>query len=111
MHVQPDGYVDANRAEHCVEVAAAGVAICYSWRPDNTGPQSYPQAELIYDAVTVLFPKATVVSSDAFDDFIEDVLPYKNSLPVVTAELGDTWMMGANADPLKVAQYRAASRA
>lgn len=31
-------------------------------------------------------------------------------LPVVTAELGDTWTMGLTADPLKVALYRAAAR-
>jgi hypothetical protein len=40
-----------------------------------------------------------VVASDAFDDFIADIAPYVATLPVVTAELGDTWMMGADADP------------
>jgi hypothetical protein len=31
------------------------------------------------------FPLAIVRSSDAFDDFIADVLPVKASLPLVTA--------------------------
>ena len=46
-----------------------------------------------------------MVASDAFDDFVAAVLPAKASLPVVTAEIGDTWIQGASSDPLKVAQY------
>lgn len=69
------------------------------------------KATLLHDVIKVLFEGATITSSDAFDDFVEEVLPFKAALPVVTAELGDTWMMGANADPLKVAQYRQLSRA
>jgi hypothetical protein len=43
-----------------------------------------------------LFPNADTVASDAFDDFLEDVLPFKDTLPVITAEIGDTWIMGAD---------------
>lgn len=111
MHVRPDGTVDANRAEHCVEVAEAGAAVCTAWKVDNSGPHTYQEAELLHDVIQTFFPAASVTSSDAFDDFVEAVLPVKSALPVITAELGDTWMMGANADPLKVAQYRQVSRA
>src|SRR6185437_14630783 len=31
-------------------------------------------------------------------------------LPVVTAEVGDTWIYGVSSDPLKVARYRAMAR-
>ena len=72
---------------------------------------------MLRDAIEVLFPHASkrtggrgVVASDAFDDFIADITPYVDTLPVVTAELGDTWLMGANADAYKVAIFRAASR-
>jgi hypothetical protein len=51
-----------------------------------------------------------VVASDAFDDFISAVLPVRDALPVVSAEIGDTWIQGASSDPLKVAQYRAVLR-
>ena len=30
----------------------------------------------------------------------------KNSLPVITQEIGDTWIYGVSSDPLKVARYR-----
>ncbi len=33
-------------------------------------------------------------------------LPIKAQLPVVTAEIGDTWIHGVGSDPLKVARFR-----
>jgi hypothetical protein len=65
----------------------------------------------VFDEVKSRYPTAEVVASDGFDDFLAEVLPVKHTLPLVTAEIGDTWMMGANADPLKVALFRAAQRA
>mgnify|MGYP003885175691 CR=1 FL=1 len=75
--------VVASRSSHCVEVPAAGAALCYAWRIDNSGPHSYDEAALLVDAVELLFPKAAgedrrkegrgVVASDAFDDFIEEI--------------------------------------
>ena len=111
IHVDKDGVVHASRSEHCVSVEAAGVALCYAWRIDNTGPHNFIDASIIVDAVRLLFPGAHVDSSDAFDDFIQRVIPVKDTLPLVTAEIGDTWIYGASADPLKVALFRAASRA
>lgn len=108
-----DGRVEgASRSEACVSVDAAGVALCYAWKVDNSGPHSFHESQAIFEAVQALFPSAhSVVASDAFDDFIAEVLPHKASLPRVSAELGDTWIMGADADPKKVALFRAASRA
>eukprot|EP00040_Diaphanoeca_grandis_P025095 m.138598 g.138598 ORF g.138598 m.138598 type:complete len:904 (+) comp30005_c0_seq1:320-3031(+) len=94
----------------CVQVEAAGVAVCYAWEGDNKGPQTGEQALAIFKEVQQMYPKAKIHASDAFDDFVSAVLPYKSTLPVVTAEIGDTWIQGASSDPLKVAQFRAISR-
>ena len=40
---------------------------------DNSGPHSYGSAALIHRGVQRLFPNATVLSSDAFDDFMREV--------------------------------------
>ena len=93
-----------DRDQDCITVASVG--ICLSWRGDNAGPHAEDEARSIFAAVRSFFPNATVVASDAFDDFVADVLPVLHTLPVVTAELGDTWIYGADADPLKVAKYR-----
>ena len=82
----------------------------YTLHSDNKGPHDFKTASAIFDAVEKIFPGAEVTSSDAFDDFVEDVWPHSGTLPVVTAEIGDTWIFGASTDPVKVAMYRAASR-
>ena len=48
--------------------------------------------------------------ASTFDNFIRDVLPVKDQLPVITKEVGDTWMYGSPADPLKMAQSRELQR-
>jgi hypothetical protein len=123
----------------CVENAASRTAICYAWRSDNQGPHAYDEALGIFQSVQKMFQNATVEASDAFDDFIAAVEPFKEQLPLVTAEIGDTWsecvttaiylfmqhaitcclrvliegacsVHGASTDPLKVALFRSASR-
>ena len=44
----------------------------------------------IFNATQQMFPNAVVQASDAFDDFITAVEPFKQNLPLVTAEIGDT---------------------
>lgn len=50
------------------------------------------------------FPKAKLVAS-SLDDYalsiLDDPAVY-NALPVVTQEIGDSWLYGAPADPIKV---------
>ena len=38
------------------------------------------------------------------------IAPHRDALPVVTEEIGDTWIYGVASDPLKVARYREVSR-
>jgi hypothetical protein len=55
-------------------------------------------------------PQAKIVAS-SLDAFASDVLAGDvASLPVVTQELGDSWLYGAPADPIKVATFREARR-
>jgi hypothetical protein len=61
----------------------------------------------VFDAVQSLFPNArgpgSIVASDAFDDFVADVWDSRNTLPVLdNREIGDSWIYGANSDPVKV---------
>ena len=95
----------------CVEVPAARTALCYAWKQDNQGPHGGAEALAIFKGVEHIYPNAMVHASDAFDDFVTAVSPHAAGLPVVTAEIGDTWIQGASADPRKMATFRAISRA
>lgn len=44
----------------------------------------------------------TQVVASTFDEFFPLVTPFKANLPVITSELGDTWIHGCPSDPKKV---------
>ena len=55
------------------------------------------------------FPGAKIVAS-SYDAFLSELDKVRSALPVVTQEMGDTWIYGVPSDPLKNAKYRAANR-
>lgn len=76
---------------------------------DNAGPQS-PQA--VSDALSRVrrqFPGAQVKAS-TLDAFALALRAARPLLPVVTGEIGDTWIHGVGTDPAKVTRFRALSR-
>eukprot|EP00045_Choanoeca_perplexa_P009466 m.91447 g.91447 ORF g.91447 m.91447 type:complete len:1043 (-) comp14907_c0_seq2:53-3181(-) len=93
----------------CAE-APNGVALCTAFRTDNSGPpSSTDEVFAALNAVRTEYPRASVFAS-TFDAFVKDVWPIRDMLPVVEAEVGDTWIYGVPSDPLKMAQNREIQR-
>ena len=86
---------------------ADGIAFAHTG--DNRGPQNEDQLRQSYQEVQEHFPGAQVVAS-TLDHFAARLETVWESLPVVTQELGDTWIHGAGTDPTKIARYRALLR-
>ena len=59
-----------------------------------------------YEILRSEFLAASVYAS-TFEDFFEYIEPIKSQLPVVTQEIGDTWIQGISSDPYKVSAQRA----
>lgn len=80
-------------------------ALAFGHTSDNMGPQSVDEVLEVYRDKRSLFPGAQVFAStlDAFAHKLESV---RTTLPVVTAEIGDTWIHGVGSDPIKVSRYR-----
>lgn len=76
---------------------------------DNHGPHSIAQIKAIYKELHEKYPNAEIVAS-TLDEIAHETLKIENNLPVVTKELGDTWIHGVGSDPTLVAQFRALSR-
>jgi len=104
--------------DDCVSVPGFNQVLCAAWRSDNAGPHSADEIVGIYRRAQKNFPEAEVIAS-TYDDFVlalEDFLANNtsaasiNSLPVVTQEIGDTWIYGVASDPARVAEYRALLR-
>ncbi|HEY3388179.1 MAG TPA: DUF5054 domain-containing protein, partial [Prolixibacteraceae bacterium] len=83
------------------------VAICFT--SDNHGPQKPEQIAQIYSDLRKQFPNAEIQAS-TFNAITVEVSAVRNQLPVITQELGDTWIHGAGSDPLKISQFREISR-
>jgi len=90
-------------------VPGLDAVLAFAHTGDNCGPQSADQIRQQFAGFRERFPEAVIVAStlDAFARELEAVRP---QLPVVEAELGDTWIHGVGTDPLKVARFRALCR-
>ncbi len=84
-------------------------AVSFKFTNDNHGPQKPEQIAQIYRDLREQFPNAEVVAS-SLNAIAGEVALIRKQLPVVTQEIGDTWIHGAGSDPLKVAGFREVSR-
>ena len=76
---------------------------------DNTGAHAPETVEKLLDDLRRDHPGAAI-RSGTFDDMAIALEERRNALPVVTAELGSTWVHGFASDPVLTARYREALR-
>ena len=84
-------------------------ALAYAIRSDNSGPPDMDEVLENFATLHKLFPNATIIAS-GYDEFVEHLKEYKSLLPVVTQEIGDTWIHGVASDPQKTARFRTMQR-
>jgi hypothetical protein len=92
-----------------VKIPGSDLAVDVEVANDNAGPHSLEQIRNIYSGLRKQFPEAKVTACD-LTAIANAVEPYRGRLPVVTQEIGDTWIYGVASDPLKVARYRELAR-
>lgn len=84
-------------------------AVAVNFTGDNHGPHSYEQVKGIYENLRKQYPNARLIPA-SFNDLAADLLAHKDGLPVVTSEIGDTWIYGYGSSPIRMARYRALQR-
>ena len=92
-----------------VVLPGTDTAFSMEMRSDNGGPHSQQEIQEIYARLRKQFPNATVTAA-TLSDVAAALAPVRDKLPVVTEEIGDTWIYGIPSDPPKVARYREAAR-
>ena len=90
-------------------VPNSDLAISIEVRGDNSGPHTPDEIAEIYNRLAYSYPKAEIMAA-SLTEIATAVAPHRDSLPVVTEEIGDTWIYGCASDPLKVARYREVAR-
>ena len=95
----------------CVTAPKLTQAMCWAFRPDNSGPPSSVDEVVSYfNVARAAFPGAAVHAS-THDRFCKQLQTVQAELPVATGEVGDTWATSQTADPWKWIFYREAARA
>ena len=86
-------------------IPGSDIAYAIVMADDNAGPHSPEQIAAVYLKLQTRFPNAEIRATD-LTHIADAVQPHAAALPVVTQEIGDTWIHGIGSDPLKVARSR-----
>ena len=86
-------------------------ALVYNWNGDNQGPFTSETYGEKWQVIQNVFPGAEIVAS-TFDNFTQHLYDpdVYAKLPVVTKEMGDSWIYGVPSDPQKVQRMRVMNR-
>ena len=90
-------------------IPGSDLAIAIIVRGDNSGPHKPAEIDGVYADLARRFPHAQITAT-GLTEIANAVQPFRSHLPVVTQEIGDTWIYGVASDPLKVARYREVAR-
>lgn len=106
--------VPATAEGHRASLLRAGpldVALVFLFTADNSGSPSADTVVQFWQSLKKMHPTATVEAS-SIDAFVSEVLSGNVSqIPRLSDEIGDSWLYGAPADPVKVSTFREARRA
>jgi hypothetical protein len=84
-------------------------AVSINFTSDNQGPHTAERVKEIYAELRERYPDAEIVAS-SLNDVAADLLKIKDKLPVLTSEIGDTWIYGYASAPVMMARARALER-
>ena len=90
-------------------VPDSDLAVAMVVRDDDSGPHTVKEVRETYSTLGAQFPNARITPT-SLTEIANAVEPYRSSLPVVTGEIGDTWIHGVASDPVKVSRYREVAR-
>jgi hypothetical protein len=90
-------------------VPNSDLAIAMVVRDDDSGPHTLEEIQETYSTLSSRFPNAQITPTN-LTEIANAVEPHRGSLPVLTTEIGDTWIHGVASDPLKLARYREVAR-
>ncbi len=86
-------------------VPGSDIAYAIVMADDNAGPHSPEEIAATYLNLRKRFPNAEIRATD-LTHIADTIQPHAGALPVITQEIGDSWIHGIGSDPLKVARYR-----
>jgi hypothetical protein len=89
--------------------AGGDLGLSFAHTNDNIGPQSMGQTMEALRGLRHAHPKA-VIKASTLDAFGAEMWARRAQFPLVTKEIGDSWIHGTATDPEKLARFRALQR-
>ncbi len=89
--------------------AGDSIGLSFAHTNDNIGPQSVGQAVEALRHMAHEFPQAEIKAS-TLDTFGAEMWERRAQFPIVTQEIGDSWIHGTGTDPQKLRHFRALGR-
>ena len=89
--------------------AGPDVGLSFAHTNDNIGPQSVAQTVEVLRHMRHEHADATIAAS-TLDAFGAEMWKRRDTLPVVSEEIGDSWIHGTASDPVKLARFRTLQR-
>ncbi len=86
------------------EIPGTDTAVYFAHTNDNLGPQKEEEVVALYRKLHEQYPDAEI-RAGTLNDLAEAAM-CASGLPVIRAEIGDSWIHGVGSDPEKVRQYR-----
>lgn len=83
--------------------------IAFAHTMDNAGPQDVSRVIESHDRLGQDHPGMRL-RAGTLDDFWTALAPHRDTLPVVTQEIGDTWIHGTGSAPRRMSRFLAAQR-
>lgn len=108
----PDGntiiYLRKRAYGHNIDMPNGNV-VSFNVKGENLGPHTEAQIKTIYANLRKAFPNKKIIASD-FNEVARELAKVENEFPVMTQEVGDTWIHGMGSAPLRSARFRALTR-
>ena len=81
----------------------------FAFTNDNNGPQTTEEVSEIYRKLKLKYPGA-VIKASSLNEYAAELWKFREKLPVVAQEIGNTWIHSAGTDPYKYSSFRALMR-
>lgn len=88
-----------------VSVLENGTVLEFFHAHDNAAPPTPEELDALFAALAEKYPNAHI-EAGTLDEFAAKACECKAALPVITEEIGDTWIHGVSTDPWKVSCFR-----
>lgn len=91
------------------EIGDTGTAVYFAHTGDNQGVQSPDVIIDLFKELQEKIPGAEIIAGD-LNDLALEVRKIEETLPVITEEIGDSWIHGVGTDPKKVSVFKGLQR-